>query len=254
MRVALAQEQVEVCAERPGGLGDGYQGDLPHPLPGIGQQRMTILQERGQRPGSSQRRLVLTRRVAGLVEHAEFGERQPADGNRVNERHRIAILPPGCDRNTQKELAHLQAPVAEMNVGDHIVADLDQDPPQALADDERPEVADMQRLRDVGASIVDHRLQWRDLICPERGIGEHRSGFGRDRRIGQPEVHEAGAGDGDFLEDGVPGSIGDRGRKLARVLSRGLGEPHHVVALEIAELRLGGPDDGGDGIEAVQFI
>ena len=59
---------------------------------------------------------------------------------------------------------HLQPPITQMNVADHFIAVIAVDTLQALADDGSAQVADMKRLRHVGAAVVDDNL----LILTDR--------------------------------------------------------------------------------------
>ena len=60
--------------------------------------------------------------------------------------------------------AHLQAPVAQMNVTDDLVAHIALHPADGLADDRRAQMPHMQRLGHVGPAIVHHNRARRLLL------------------------------------------------------------------------------------------
>ena len=141
--------------------------------------------------------------------------------------------------------AHLQAPVAQVDVADDRVAEVAVDALDALADDGRAQMADVQGLCHIGAAVVQHHgplfrvarhagtltaahflHMGGQIVLPEAQIeeaGVHRLGRGEDRAVLQPGSHLAGNDDG--------GLVG------------GFGGWHGAVALEFAQV---GPVGDGD--------
>ena len=98
-------------------------------------------------------------------------------------------------RDLGDDLAHGQAPVAEMHVAERAVADEQEQPPQRIADDRRPEMADMHRLGDVGSAIVeDHGLR-RLRLDAEPLVFRQAIEVRGEEFIGQREVHEPRPGE-----------------------------------------------------------
>ena len=62
------------------------------------------------------------------------------------------------------QLTHLQAPVAEVNVARHRPAVCAVEPLQAVADDSRPQMADMHWLGDVRPAEIDDKRLTRDRL------------------------------------------------------------------------------------------
>jgi hypothetical protein len=103
------------------------------------------------------------------------------------------------------QLAHLQAPVAQMHVADHRPAIGAVKPLQAIADDGGAQMADMHRLGDVGTAEIDHHGARFTIPCA--GVGRTQPRIARQaietvrqRRIGDVEIEKAGAGDFHFGE------------------------------------------------------
>ena len=137
--------------------------------------------------------------------------------------------------------AELRAPIAQVIVGDDLVAQQPQRARQAIAQDGRADVADVHGLGHVGrAEIHDHGPRLRGGLKEEvfaargglQGLGQRR-GF-------EPEIKEAGAGNLHLLTDIADLKPGDHvGGQLARIHLPGLGERHEGVGLVVAEFRVG---------------
>ena len=206
------------------------EGGLPSPLPllGIGagalHRRRIQLGELVER----HRRLVwIGPRVVGI----EVGQLGPA------------VL------QLRDELAHRHPPIAEVDVSVDVVADESEEPLQALPDDRSPEMANMHRLRHVGAAVVDQDLQARvGLVDPEAIVVGHGLGVFGEQPVGHRDVDEPGSGD---VELGKRRSIvqgrDDVGGDLAWVAAGLLGGTEGTVALELGELRPLGRHDETPG-------
>ena len=138
-------------------------------------------------------------------------------------------------------VAELRAPVAEVVVGYHVVAERAEDPVYRAADDGRADVADVHLLRGVWRRVVDYDLLARALL---RDSAAGPRAEVRELRIepggGDGEVEEPRAGDLDLLEDVVAlERLGHFRADLARIGLRLLRELERVVALVVAEFRIG---------------
>ena len=139
------------------------------------------------------------------------------------------------------EYAELRAPVAEVVVGYHVVAERAEDAVYRAANDGRADVADVHLLRRIGRGVVDDDLLARALL---RDAAAGPRAEVRELRIepggGDGEVEEPWAGDLDLLEDVVAlERLGHFRADLARVGLRLLRELERVVALVVAEFRIG---------------
>ena len=69
------------------------------------------------------------------------------------------------------DLPHLQPPVAQMDIADHLMPRIAQNPFHALSDDCSAQMPDMKRLRHVGSAVVDDdgflffRLRHAEFFC-----------------------------------------------------------------------------------------
>ncbi len=136
------------------------------------------------------------------------------------------------------QLAHLQAPVAKVHVARHRPAVCAVEPLQAVADDSRPQMADMHRLGDVRpAEIDDKRLALARLWSAETRVpGKGHAACGQ-RSVGDVQIDEAGTRDLDLGEQRI--RLQAR-RNLVRNRTRiGLGlfgGGERTVALELCEV------------------
>jgi hypothetical protein len=148
------------------------------------------------------------------------------------DRRELAVLDLG------DQLAHLQAPIAQMHVAEDRPAIGAEQPLQAVADDGRAQMADMHGLGDIGAAEIQHRG------LAVSGFGRAETNLLRDRAdargqysIRHVEIDEAGTGDLDLRENRIGlqarrDLFGDR----ARIDLRLLGGRQRAVALELREI------------------
>ena len=139
----------------------------------------------------------------------------------------------------------MQAPVAEVDVADDGVAEVTVDALDALADDGRAEVADVQRLCDVRPAVVEHDGARRVRSGDAGTVGQaHILQMGGEGGVRDAQVDEAGR-DGlrrgeEFaaaeLRDDV---VGDQDGCLVG----GFGGGHGAVALEFAQVGTVGDGD-----------
>ena len=161
----------------------------------------------------------------------------------VGARQRARAARRAAGRSSQHgddQQAHLEAPVAEVGVAQHLVAAEAVEPLDRLADDRGAQVADVHLLGDVGAAVVDqHPARRRDRAGAGARIGGDRVGARRERRVADPQVDEARAGDLDrWPAARSPASaLGHGGGDLARVAPGGLGRRQRAVALEVGQVR-----------------
>ncbi len=131
----------------------------------------------------------------------------------------------------------LRAPVAEVIVGDHRVAEEAQQPRDGVADDRAAQMADVQRLGDVRAAVVDDEsLRLRRKRHAEAIVGGHVANLGRNPLIFQTQVDESGASDLRRFEHVIRGQggddlLGDFWRFAAKRLGQRHGEIRLVVAV-----------------------
>ena len=139
------------------------------------------------------------------------------------------------------EDAELRAPVAEVVVGYHVVAERAEDPVYRAADDGRADVADVHLLRGVWRGVVDYDLLASAILRDAaRRLGVESREPGVEPAAGNRQVEEPGACDLDLLEDVVAlERLGHFRANLARVGVRLLRELERVVALVVAEFRIG---------------
>ncbi len=135
------------------------------------------------------------------------------------------------------QLTHRQPPIAEMDVADDVVAGEAEHALDALADDRRPEMADVQLLGDVGPPVVDDdHLGVRGRHTETIVVGSGRE-VACDRVVGHGDVDETGPGDAHVGQRGIVGHELHDGRSdLARVPSRGARGGQCTVALELCEI------------------
>ena len=101
------------------------------------------------------------------------------------------------DSDFGNQLAHLQAPIAQMDIADHLPAIGAIKPLQAIADDGGTQMTHMHGLGDIGAAEIDQQ----GLAVAGLGRGIAVAAMrGIERRIGQIQIDEAGTGDLDLGE------------------------------------------------------
>ena len=137
------------------------------------------------------------------------------------------------------ELAHLQAPVAQMHVAHDMPAIGAEQPLQRIADHRRAQMPDMHRLCDVRSAEIDDR----GLALPRFGrtqplILRHCAGTFRQRGIGHIEIDEARPRDLDFGKDRIGLQTQcNLFRNRPRIHLRGARSLHRAVALELRHVR-----------------
>ena len=137
------------------------------------------------------------------------------------------------------EQAHLKAPVAEVGVAQHLLAEEAPDPLDRLADDRRAQVTDVHLLGHIGSGVVDDDPAGA-LDRPDAGPFVAREGVGAqaEGRVRHGDVDESRPRDLDPLDRGIPPqALGDLARDLSRVALQGLGRREGAVALEVGEVR-----------------
>jgi hypothetical protein len=162
--------------------------------------------------------------------------RQPRDAGGSVVRMLVEVL---------DEHSELRSPVPDVVLPHDRAAEPFEHPYQRVADDGRPQVADVHLLRDVGLRVVDDRRAARlGRGQPEpvrQPLGHQR----QQRVVGDGEVDETGPGDGAAGENGVGCQFGrHRGGQFARVATHRTGEREDAVGLEVgvlgpADLRIG---------------
>ena len=136
------------------------------------------------------------------------------------------------------QLAHLQAPIAQMHVADDAPAIGAIQPLQAVADDGGAQMMHRHGLGDIGTAEIDHQL----LAVIGRGAGLRQQR--RQRRVAKVEIDETGTGDLDpgeariFLQPRH-----DLFRDGAGVCFRSFRRRQRAIALELAQIRAVGLGD-----------
>ncbi len=183
---ALPQPLVEAHAERVVDPVERHAGRRDELLPEGVVFRVAALELRQLRPRRFSERLVALRLVAReAVDALELDDGVPLQGRFV------APL-----AHPHDEQAELRAPVAEVIVADHVVADRAQEPTDRVADDRRAEVSDVHLLGDVRARVVDDDLLGRvDLLDAEALVREVVREPRRDPGWLEAQVHEPRPGD-----------------------------------------------------------
>ena len=164
-------------------------------------------------------------------------------------------------------LAHLQqvldqhpergAPVADVVLADHGVAQRLQGAGQGIAHHGGAQVPHVHLFGHVGGGVVQHHGAGGLLGCAQAGVLRQLGGLRGDPVGAQADVQEAGAGDLQRLGHVVQlHGLHDLGGDVARLLAQSLGQAHRSVALEVGELggadqRVGlgvlGSEGGGEG-------
>jgi len=132
---------------------------------------------------------------------------------------------------------HVEPPVTEVGVADHLVPGEGEQTGQRVADDGRSEMPDMHRLGDVGPGVVDHHVlrsrndRESQLIITGGKPGPARQGNIRHSEVDEPRWGHLGPGD---LVLGVE-ECDHLARDLSWEPSRDLGRAHRPVALELGQ-------------------
>ena len=145
-------------------------------------------------------------------------------------------------RDLLHQHAELGAPIPDVILGNDPVPDSDQDPMQAVADDRRPQMADVHLFGDVRTGIVDHHCL-RLLGGAHAGpwVGQLVGDRLRQHLGSQPKVDEARAGDLRAARTGRRPPAGRRSESPPRGgLALALGQAQRDIRLVVTELRLGG--------------
>ncbi len=143
-----------------------------------------------------------------------------------------------ADRNLRDELAHLQAPVAHVNVAGDGPAIGAEQPLKTVADDGRAQMADMHGLGDVHAAEIEHHgLAGAGVGCSELRVPGQRDATLRERFVGDVKIDEAGAGDLNLREEWIGFKPRrDLLRDTARIGLGLLGGGERAVALKLREV------------------
>ncbi len=181
--------------------------------------------------------LQLDHQFAGAV--GEFGRLVEAFLRRAVEDLQVVQLGLGVDRllfQVGEQHAELGAPVADVVLPDHRVAEELEDARDGVADDGRAQVADVHFLGQVRRGQVDHHALRRACLAhAETFVGEGAVEAGGEPDVILEEVEEAGAGDLHLGQLLVGGDCLDQpGGQVARLHPGRLGQHHGDVAGEIA--------------------
>ena len=142
--------------------------------------------------------------------------------------------------------AHLQAPVPQMHIPDHIMPGKAQDPLDALADDGRAQMSHMKRFCHIGSAVVDDDLfARRDGVSSQAFIQAHAPHIIRHKLTGKLQVEESRFHSLDRLEHAAtvfrfPCLFQDRRHMLRDhdgCLVIQLRAGHGAVALVLAKIR-----------------
>ena len=231
--------------------------DVVHVLPEGPIAGAAGLQFGGRLAGAvTEGRVFLRARGRGRIEPLQILQRDRAFGGVGAVALEISGLAFVFQRRDQQP--HLEAPVAEVRVAPDGVAPETEQALQALADDRRAQVADVHRLGDIGAAVVDDDLA---RLGHGRSAG-HRAGghFGRafgQRPVRHADIDEARPGDLDRGDLGAVLQMGcDLGRQIARIGPGLFGGGQGAVGLEIGEVgpvrrrdarKIDGQAFGGEG-------
>ena len=139
------------------------------------------------------------------------------------------------------DLAELGAPVADVVVGDDVVAEMAGDPRQGVTENGAADVADVHRLGHVRRAEIDddglgllHKEHAETLIHAQRVDGLREGG------IQDLEVNESGACDARGFAEVLHLQVGkDLGRDLTRILLQPFGRDHRGIGLVVTEARVG---------------
>ncbi len=161
--------------------------------------------------------------------------------------------------------AELGSPVAEMVVGDDVVAEGAVEAVDGVADDGGADVPDVHGFGDVGAGVVDDDGPAVSTVWKREGVvAAHGFDLCGEAFVFEEDVDEARTGDFNFLDEIGQGGVVDEGlTDGARVVFERLGELHGGFALVVAELLVFGGCDaevnagelsigeaGGEGLRA----
>ena len=141
--------------------------------------------------------------------------------------------------------AHLQTPVAQVNVADDPVAEIAADTFEALADDGGAQVSHMQRFGHVGPTVIHDDGAGIGVGLHAEALGPGHTGHIIPQEGGgDVEVQKAGIHGGDHGEHGVALQLGGHGLgDLNGGPVVGLGGWHGAVALVLAQVRAVGYGD-----------
>lgn len=138
------------------------------------------------------------------------------------------------------EVAHLQAPVAEVRVAGHMVAEEAQQAAERVADHGRAKVTDMHGLGDVRAAEVDDGdLRVARALGAGHGLAAHGLGTGGEGNVGDADIDETGSCDFGRQDHRMRLQRGSHfSGHVARHAADGFRRAHRAVALEVCEFRL----------------
>lgn len=138
----------------------------------------------------------------------------------------------------ENDETELGSPVAQMIVGDDVVAERAVESVDGVADDGRANVTDMHRLGDVRAGVVDDDgLLFSKVRKSKIVAGDHSFELIDEALVFQEDVNEAGASEFDlFNEVGQRCVIDELLADRTWVGAQGFGEFHGRFTLVIAEL------------------
>ena len=139
------------------------------------------------------------------------------------------------DENTE-----LGAPVAEMVVGDNVVAESAEDAVDGVADHGRADMADMHLLGGVGRGIVDYDFLTRAGLGNSRPVGGGQFGKALSKPLAAyGKIKKSGARDFHLFKARLVKRVYDFRCRLARIKADFFRDFERIVALVVAELGVG---------------
>ena len=255
LRVTLSEPQIEADVQLFVALPEVIDGHVTEVLPQSPVTRTSGLEfHRGLPRGLGEIRVVFFSFAGLWIQFFQIGDthrwrvRIGSGCSRIEIRKVRPAAPKALDNES-----HLQAPVAQVHVADHLVADEAADPHDALSDDRGAEVADVERFGHVGTTVIDDDpARSPDGVTTQPFIPVYFLYVGGDEFVFKLDIDESRSGEGQAIEhfrrrDGFhhvlrdlsgvgPVLFGRRKRAITLELAqvRPVGNPHFAIASVIA--------------------